>query len=418
MNYLMAKKEPRERIITGLDIGTTKVCAVIGELGYGSKVDIIGIGSSPSRGVRRGVVVNIPRTVEAIRQAIEAAEGMAKTKAHSVYVSVAGAHISGATNYVSIDLPGQNQEVRHSDIQSLIDAAGDITVSQNREILHVIPREYTVDDQDGIHEPIGIFGARLGLKAFLITGSSPPIQNVIKSVRQANIKTEDLVLQQLASAEAVLQADERELGTVLIDIGGGATDLAIYTKNHIRYIAVVPIGGEHFTNDLSIGLHTSIPDAEEIKRRFGCAMSTLLLENEKIEVPGIGGKQSQQVPRKFLCNILEPRAQELFELVDEEIGKSGYRKLLPGGAVITGGGSLLAGMSEIAGEKLEIPVRCGFPDQPGELGEMLANPIYSTSIGLLMYGAKRKAASSENRPTSKFDYRSISSKFRDWFFNT
>ncbi len=373
--------------IVGLDIGTTKICCIIGEINDENGIDIIGIGTSPSRGLRKGVVINIESTVESIKSAVEEAELMAGTEIDSVYVGIAGGHIKSFNSHGIIAV--KNKEVTQPDIDRVIDAARAVAIPLDREVIHILPQEYIIDDQDGIRIPIGMSGVRLEAKVHIITGAVTSAQNIVKSVNRAGLKVEDIVLEQLASGEAVLSPEERELGVAVIDVGGGTTDLAIFFEDSVKHTSVLTIGGNQLTNDIAVGLRTPAVEAERIKKRYGCAMLSLMKEEEMIEITGVGGREPMLISRHIMTEILEPRVDELFNLVKRDITMSGYDKLVSGGIVITGGASIMEGMSEIAEDIFQLPVRRGLPKGIGGLVDVVNSPIYATSIGLLLYGMKK-----------------------------
>ncbi len=377
----MARKD---HIVVGLDIGTTKICAIVAELTDEGALNIIGVGSSPSRGLRKGVVVNIESTVESIKKAVEEAELMAAVQINSVYTGIAGSHISGENSSGVVALKGQ--EVTRRDVERAIETARSVAVlPQDRRVLHVLPREFMVDDQDGIREPLGMSGSRLEVDVHIITGAVTSAQNLIKSVNRAGLDVVDMVLQPLASSEAVLSVEERELGVAMVDIGGGTTDLAIFAEGSIRHTSVLPIGGQHLTTDLAIGLRTPQAEAEKIKVRHGVALAELAKDEETIQVPGVGERLPRTVPRKSVGEIIEPRVEEIFDLVRREIARAGYEGILAAGAVITGGTSMLEGMFEAAERVLDLPVRRGIPAGVGGLRDIVSNPMYATGVGLILY---------------------------------
>ncbi|MBI4402226.1 MAG: cell division protein FtsA [Nitrospirae bacterium] len=374
----------RDHILVGLDIGTTKICAIVAEVTEEGAVNIIGVGSSPSRGLRKGVVVNIESTVESIKKAVEEAELMAAVQINSVYTGIAGSHISGGNSKGVVAL--KKQEVTRSDVQRAIETARAVAVlPQDRRILHVLPREFMVDDQDGIREPLGMSGTRLEVDVHIITGAVTSAQNLIKSVNKAGLDVVDIVLQPLASSEAVLSPEERELGIAMVDLGGGTTDLAIFAEGSIRHTAVLPIGGQHLSTDIAIGLRTPQAEAEKIKIRHGLALAELVKDDETLEVPGVGDRPTRTVPRKLLAEIIEPRVEEMFDLVHREITRTGYEGMLAAGVVITGGTSMLEGMPEAAERVLDLPVRRGVPSGVGGLRDIVSNPMYATGVGLILH---------------------------------
>ena len=373
----------RDHIVVGLDIGTTKICAIVAEVTEEGTVNVVGVGSSPSRGLRKGVVVNIESTVESIKKAVEEAELMAAVQINSVYTGIAGSHISGENSRGVVAL--KKQEVTRVDVQRAVDTARSVAVlPSDRRILHVLPREFMVDDQDGIREPLGMSGSRLEVDVHIITGAVTSAQNIIKSVNRAGLDVVDMVLQPLASSEAVLTPEERELGVAMVDLGGGTTDLAIFAEGSIRHTAVLPIGGQHLTTDLAIGLRTPQGEAERLKIRKGVALAELAKDDEMVEVPGVGDRPARTLCRKLVAEIIEPRVEEVFDLVRREIMRTGYEGILAAGVVITGGTSMLEGMLEAAERVLDLPVRRGVPNGVGGLREIVSNPMYATGVGLIL----------------------------------
>ena len=374
----------RDRILVGLDIGTTKICAIVAEAAEDDSVNIIGVGSSPSRGLRKGVVVNIESTVESIKKAVEEAELMAAVQINSVYTGIAGSHISGENSKGVVAL--KKQEVSYQDIQRAIETARTAAVRpHDRRILHIIPREYVVDDQDGVRDPMGMYGSRLEVNLHIITGAVTSAQNIIKSVNRSGLDVVDMVLQPLASSEAVLTPEERELGVAMVDLGGGTTDVAIFLEGSIRHTAVLPIGGQHLTKDIAFGLRTPQAEAEKIKIREGTALAEFADEEEMIEVPSVGERSARTVPKKALAEIIEPRVEEMFDLTQREIVRTGYEGMLAAGVVITGGSSLLHRMPEAAERVLDLPVRRGIPGGVGGLRDIVSNPMHATGVGLILH---------------------------------
>lgn len=374
----------RDQIVVGLDIGTTKICAIVAEVNEEGAVNIVGVGSSPSRGLRKGVVVNIESTVESIKKAVEEAELMAAVQINSVYTGIAGSHIVGENSRGVVAL--KRDEVTREDIKRAIESARSVAVlPHDRRILHVLPRDFVVDDQDGIREPLGMCGARLEVDVHIITGAVTSAQNLIKSVNRAGLDVVDIVLQPLASSEAVLSAEERELGVAMVDLGGGTTDLALFADGSIRHTAVLPIGGQHLSTDLAIGLRTPQAEAERLKIRSGLALAELAKDDETVAVPSVGDRPARTVPRKVVAEIIEPRVEEIFDLVRREITRTGYEGMLAAGVVITGGTSMLEGMVEAAERVLDLPVRRGVPKGVGGLRDIVSNPMYATGVGLILH---------------------------------
>ncbi len=383
----MSKKD----VVVGLDIGTTKICCIVGEVVEGGSnpvIDIVGIGTAPSTGLRKGVVVNIESTVDSISKAVEEAELMAGVEISNVFVGIAGGHIKSfnSTGVVAV----KEKEISENDVQRVIDAAKAVAIPMDREVIHIIPQEYIIDDQDGIREPVGMSGVRLETKVHIVTGAVSSAQNLIKCANKAGLNVSEIVLEPIASAEAVLSEDEREIGTVLVDIGGGTSDVAIYREGAVIYTGVLAIGGNHVTNDVSIGLRTPQQEAELVKVNHGCSLASLVRPDEMIEVPGVGGRKPRTLARRHLAEIIEPRMEEIFMLLQREIMKSGFQELLSGGVVVTGGTTLLEGTPELAEFVFEMPVKRGVPLGVGGLRDVVNSPKYATGVGLLKYGAKQK----------------------------
>ena len=381
----MSKKD----FIVGLDIGTTKICCIVGEViepGPHPVIDIVGIGTAPSTGLRKGVVVNIEATVESISKAVEEAELMAGTDIHTVYAGIAGGHIKSfnATGIVTI----KDNEITEFDVQRVIDAAKAVAIPLDREAIHVIPQEYIINDQDGIKDPIGMSGVRLEARVHIVTGAISSAQNIIKCANKAGLNVAEICLEPIASSEAVLCQDEKELGVILVDIGGGTSDIALFKNGAIVHTGVLAIGGNHITNDIALGLRTPQNEAEKIKCRYGCAMASLVNPDETIEVPGVGGRKARVVPRKVLAEIIEPRVEEIFTLIQREVMRSGYHERLSAGVVVTGGASLLEGIPELAELIFEMPVKRGLPHSIGGLREVVNSPKFATGVGLLKYGVR------------------------------
>lgn len=405
----------REQILVGLDIGTTKICAIVAEVTEEGALNIIGVGSSPSRGLRKGVVVNIESTVEAIKKTVEEAELMAAVQINSVYTGIAGSHISGENCKGVVAL--KRQEVMREDIQRAIDGARTLAViPHERRILHVLPREFMVDDQEGVREPLGMSGNRLEVNVHVITGAVTSAQNIIKSVNRAGLDVVDIILQPLASSEAVLSTEERELGVAMIDLGGGTTDLAIFLDGSIRHTAILPIGGQNLTKDLAIGLLTSQTEAEKIKIQHGVARTDLVHGHQPVEVPAVGDRPARTFSRRDIAEILEPRVEEMFDLVKREITRAGYEGMLGAGVVITGGTSLLEGMPDAAEKGLNLPARRGVPTGVGGLRDIVSNPMHATGVGLLLH-ARHHAEELETaglRHSRSFGR--VFARMRSWMF--
>ncbi len=375
----------RDNLIVGLDIGTTKICSIVAEVGHDG-ADIVGIGSHPSHGLRKGVVVNIEKTVQSIKRAIEEAELMAGCEISHVYAGIAGGHIKGFNSHGVIAV--KHREVNESDIKRVVDAARAVAIPPDREVIHILPQEFIVDEQDGIKDPIGMNGVRLEAKVHIVTGAVASAQNIVRCANRTGLNVSDIVLEQLASSEAALSSDEKELGVALVDIGGGTTDIAVFCGGSIKYTAVLTIGGDHFTNDIALGLRTPMGEAEKIKQRYGCAMASLVDEGENIEVASVGGRKPRNMSRRVLAEIIEPRAEELLELVQRELIKSGYEDMLGAGVVLTGGCALLDGLPELGEKIFGMPARRGFPQGVGGLTDVVSSPAFATGVGLVLYGAK------------------------------
>ena len=384
----MAKNE---RYIVGLDIGTTKIACVVAELMERGTVDVVGLGESPSRGMRKGIVVNLEATVEAVKSAVEQAELMAGVDVESATVGVAGGHIRSFNSRGVVAVSGKDRTVSNDDLRRVLDAARAVRIPEDREILHLLAQEFTLDDQGGITSPMGMNGSRLEANVHIVTAASTSIQNLVTCVNRAGVEVRDTVLEQLAAAESVMSRDEKELGVALIDIGGGTTDLAIFERGSIWHTAVLPVGGDHFTNDLAVGLRTPTPDAERLKKKNGCALSSMVEEDEAIEVPTVGGRKPRLLSREVMSEILQPRAEEIFTLIHEEIARAGFERLLNAGVALTGGGSMLPGMTEVAEQVFDLPVRLGLPGGAGGLTEPASGPQHATAIGLALYGARHQS---------------------------
>jgi cell division protein FtsA len=391
----MAKAQPQ---IAGLDIGTAKVCVLIAEPNDAGGLDVIGAGSAPSRGMRKGVVVNLDACVGSIKQALEEAELMAGCSVDRAFVGVSGPHARGLNSRGVVAVSGRDHEVTRDDVQRVLAAARAVSIPPDREIIHVLPQEFTVDDQDGIHDPAGMTGAKLEASVHIVTTAVTATQNLVNSVNRAGVEVEEVVLEQLAAAEAVLTADEKDMGCALIDIGAGTTNLVVFDRGAIRHIAVLPTGGEHVTNDIAVGLRTPIPEAERIKKKFGCALSSLVNEEDTLEVPSVGGRKSRVLSRQILCEIIQPRVEEIFALIAEELTRSAFDRSLHAGVILTGGGSMLEGIQEIAEDALDLTVRRGAPSGLGGLTESVGTPEYATATGLALYGLRQRREAPPRAP--------------------
>jgi cell division protein FtsA len=379
----------KDELVVGLDIGTAKVCTVIGELSEDNQIEIISVGTSPSLGVKRGVIIDLDQGIQSVKQSIESAERMAGTRIDSVFVSIAGSHITSINSKGVIAISGESTEITEKDIEKVIEAAKAGIVPSEKELIHTLIREFIVDGQNGIVDPLGMTGTRLECKVNIISGSSTAIQNLVKCIEGAGLNIEEIIFGTLASSNVILSSAEKELGVLLIDIGAGNTEIATFVKGGLAYSAVLPIGGIQITNDLAIGLRTSVEEAEKIKINYGNALENNISSDKFVEISNVDGKEKQNISIKYLVEIIEPRVSEIFSLVGSEVKKSGCYDMIPGGLVITGGSSLLPGISEVAEKVLNLPSRLGMPHYKGELADMINNPSYSTVIGLLNYANDR-----------------------------
>ena len=374
-------------LIVGLDIGTSKVVAIVGEINNSGAIEIIGIGSHRSSGLKKGVVVNIESTVQSIQRAIEEAELMAGCEIHSVFAGIAGSHINSLNSHGIVAI--KDREVFSHDIERVIDAAQAVAIPADQKVLHILPQEYLIDNQDGVKEPLGMFGVRLEAKVHLVTCAVNAAQNIEKCIRRCGLEVEDIILEQLASSYAVLTNDEKELGVCLVDIGGGTTDIAIFTEGSIRHTGVIPIAGDQVTNDIAMALRTPTLHAEDIKIKYACALAKLTSADETIQVPSVGDRPARSLSRQSLAEVVEPRYDELFTLIQAELRRSGFEGLVAAGVVLTGGTSKMEGVVELAEEIFHMPVRLGSPQNISGLKDIVNNPIYATGVGLLLYGKQR-----------------------------
>jgi len=412
----MSKRNERE-LIVGLDIGTSKVVAIVAapNLDAGpndNALDIIGIGSHPARGMKKGVVVNIESTVQSIQRAIEEAELMAGCQIHSVYAGIAGSHIRSLNSHGTVAI--RDKEVTQGDIDRVLDAAKAVHFPGDQQLLHVLPQEYIIDNQEGIREPIGMSGVRLEAKVHLITGAVSAAQNITKCIERCGLSVDGIILEQMASSYSVLEQDEKELGVCLVDIGGGTTDIAIFLDGAIRHTAVIPIAGDQVTNDIAVALRTPTQYAEEIKMKYACALRQLAREDETIEVPSVGDRPPRQLSRQTLAEVVEPRYEELLMLVQAELRRSGFEPLLAAGVVLTGGSSKMEGVVELAEEVFHLPVRLGLPQHVGGLVDVIRNPIHATGVGLLLFG-HQDGAKARNEINTGDGFKSMLAKMKSWF---
>ncbi len=405
-----------EDLIVGLDIGTTKVCAVIGQLDEHGGVEIIGVGTTPSRGLRRGVVINIDATVKAVMAAIEDAEMMSGREVHGVFAGIAGGHVEGVNSRGVVAVTGRNREIGREDIDRVIDAARAIVIPMDREVLHVIPQEFVVDDQGGIRNPQGMVGVRLEAEVHIITGAVSSAQNIIRCINRAGFKVNDIVLEPIASARSVLTTDEKELGVLLVDLGGGTTDVLVHLEGVPYHTEVVAVGGDQVTSDLSIVLRTPNDAAERLKREAGCCYLGALEDPDgETTIPGVGGRPPRVVALRQLVEIIEPRMSEMLTSVRGQVERAGYLERLGGGVVLTGGGALMPGTTELAGEIFGLPARVGYPAKLGGLVEEYYNPMYSTGVGLVQYGAARQGIEHFDMQSSESGFTSVWDRMKKWF---
>jgi cell division protein FtsA len=382
-------KKSEKNMIVGLDIGTSKVVAIVGEISPQDEIEIIGIGSHPSKGLKKGVVVNIESTVHSIQRAVEEAELMAGCQIHSVYAGIAGSHIRSLNSHGIVAI--RDREVTPGDVERVIDAARAVAIPADQKILHILPQEFVIDEQDGIREPVGMCGVRLEAKVHMVTGAVSAAQNIIKCVRRCGLEVDDIILEQLASSYSVLTEDEKDLGVCLVDIGGGTTDLAVFTEGSIRHTAVIPIAGDQVTNDIAVALRTPTQYADEIKIKYACALTQLAASDDTIEVPSVGDRAPRRLARQTLAEVVEPRYEELLTLVQAELRRSGFEDLIAAGIVLTGGSSKIEGLVERAEEVFHMPVRLGIPQSVIGLVDVVRNPIYATGVGLLLFGHQNRA---------------------------
>jgi cell division protein FtsA len=407
----MTKKND-DHFIVGLDIGTSKVLAIVGEVNPAGEIEIIGVGHHPARGMRKGVVANIESTVQSIQRAVEEAELMAGCQIYSVYAGIAGAHISSFNSHGVVAI--RDKEVARQDVERVIEAARALAIPNDQKVLHILPQEFIIDGQEGIREPIGMSGVRLEAKVHIITGAVSAAQNIIKCIRRCGLEVDDIILEQLASSQATVTEDEKDLGVCLVDIGGGTTDIAIFTEGAIRHTAVIPIAGDQVTNDIAVALRTPTQSAEEIKKKYGSALTQLASSDESIEAPSVGDRPPRKLSRHTLAEVIEPRVEELYELVRGELRRSGFEELIGSGVVLTGGSSKMDGMIELAEEVFHVPVRLGMPKYIGGLNEVVKNPIYSTGVGLIQFGNLHKGPKLDEGPR-RSGFKAVFERMKGWF---
>jgi cell division protein FtsA len=412
MTGTMNKTRENKKLVVGLDIGTSKIVAIVAEIKPEGGFEIIGMGSHPSRGLKKGVVVNIETTVNAIQRALEEAELMADCKIREVYTGIAGNHIKSFNSQGMVAI--KDKEVAQMDIDRVIETAKAVQIPNDQQILHVLNQEFIIDGQEDVREPLGMSGVRLEVKVHIVTGAVSAAQNIIKCVRRCGLEVNDLILQPLASSVAVLSDDEKDLGVCLIDIGGGTTDMAVFTHGAIRHTAVIPIAGDQITNDIAMALRTPTKDAEDIKQRFGCALSQLADPQEMVDVPGVGDRSSRQLSSKTLAEVIEPRVEELYSLVQTELRRSGYEELLSSGVVLTGGSSAMRGMVELGEEIFHMPVRIGLPQYAGGLAEVVRSTRYATGVGLLIAGANEHRQRDVARMNVN-SFQQVLERMKHWF---
>ena len=411
----MPSQTKSNNLIVGLDIGTTKICAIAVEGDDIEELNVVGVGTAKSEGLRKGVVVNIEKTVKAIKKAVEECELMCGTQIRSVYAGIAGHHIRGQNSRGMVTVY-HNRIVTDEDIRRVIDAA-QVLIPNDREVLHILPQEFIVDDQDGVQNPLGMAAARLEVNVHIVTGSVTSAQNIIKCCNQSGLDVEDIVLEPLSSSQAVLSPDEQEVGVVLVDIGGGTTDVTIYSEGSIVHTAVLALGGNHLTHDIAIGLGAPLHEAEEIKHNFGVAMTSMVKENDMIEVPSVGGRNNRTMKKRVLASIIEDRFREIFELIAHEIEKTHFHTLMASGVVITGGTCIMPGADQLASQVLNLPVRVGFPENISGLREMIYSPKYATSVGLVRYGITSNQGKLHFAGDDTNLFHKVSRRMKDWMQN-
>ena len=408
----MAKKDERN-LIVGLDIGTSKILALVGEINHDGKLEIIGVGRHPSTGLKRGVVVNIESTVQSIQRAVEEAELMAGCNIRSVYAGIAGSHVRSLNSHGIVAI--KDSEVTQQDVDRVIDAAKAVAIPADQQILHILPQEFLIDHQGGIHDPISMSGVRLEAKVHMVTGSVSAAQNITKSVKRCGLDVSDIILEQLASSHSVLTEDEKELGVCLIDIGAGTTDIAIFSKGAICHTAVIPIAGDQVTNDIAMALRTPTKAAEEIKRKYAAVLTHKASSNQMIEVPSVNDRPCRKISAKALADVVSARYEELFTLVKHELNRSGFKDLIAAGMVVTGGASNVDGIIELAETLFEMPVHSGRPQHVENMPDLINDPSYATGVGLLLYGLQQQYDGSMYVNNAHTSFKGMLGKMRDWF---
>jgi cell division protein FtsA len=406
-------KRPDKNLIVGLDVGTSKVVAIVGEINEDGGIEVVGIGSHPSRGLKKGVVVNIESTVHSIQRAVEEAELMAGCDIHSVFTGIAGSHVRSLNSHGIVAI--RDKEVSAGDVDRVIDAARAVAIPADQKILHILPQEFVIDNQEGIRQPVGMSGVRLEAKVHMVTGAESAAQNIVKCVQRCGLEVDDIVLEQLASSYAVLTDDEKELGSCIVDIGGGTTDIAVFLGGAIRHTAVIPIAGDQVTNDIAVSMRTPTQYAEEIKIKYACALSQLANSDETIEVPSVGDRPPRRLARQTLAEIVEPRYEELFGLVRDELRRSGFEELIAAGVVITGGSAKMEGAVELAEEVFHMPVRLGSPQYVEGLMDVVRNPIHATGVGLLLYGYEELSRRDRRSTPIGGNFGDVWERMKSWF---
>ena len=411
----MARKQQALNTVVGLDIGTSKIAAIVGKIKTNGDIEVVGMGTYPSKGLKKGVVVNIDATVDSIQRAIDEAERMSGVTAESVYVGIAGSHIKSFNSNGMVAI--RNQDVQLDDIERVMDAAQTIAIPGDQRVLHILAQEYIIDSQGGIREPVGMSGVRLEAKVHMVTGSVSAAQNITKCVERCGLQVADIILEQLASSEAVLSEDEKELGVCLVDIGGGTTDIAIFHNGAIRHTAVISVAGDQVTNDIAVALRTPTAAAESIKRQYACALPQLIDQDDEIEVASVGDRPSRCLSRRTLVEVIEPRYEELFQLIQAELRRSGFEDMLAAGVVLTGGSSLVEGAVELAEEVFHMPVRLGYPQEVKGLTEEINSPIFATTYGLLVYAKEHFEGSAfeQNGHKSHVAPGDVFDRMKSWF---